>query len=728
MRVDSVMHRARRTALALALGVSALVAAPAAAVHCSRTGGPPANPVTLTLDVTYPANGAVLPAVLPCERVVNVTGTFDITGTAAPHDFYVVIDGSGSTAWDSATDVDQDGVLHEQDDTIYRAEIAAARAFVAAVDPSFARVAVIRFSRFTQVVRTLTSDLAAVDAALVGMQSDPPDLVTRFVPAIDAVSDEVVARGSRPARQQVCLFISDGMPEDQPSAIHAAAQALADLGVVIDTFQLGGSAGSPLEDMAATGGGTFTQLIVPGSIVSILPTFAPQVDHGATWRNVNTGQSGPVTLDETNHAFSVPVTLVPGPNRIVISLIATAVPLTLDCPVDVTLQPGLMADAGPAHVACDFANVVLDARGSRTVGCTTPMYQWLDCHGLALGPPSVQPMRIVPLDCVDCTRFTLVLSCAGSTCTATDDTNVTCMAAPTLAPALVDSCGNDVELACGASPTATSWWDLDSSVDSSGDGDPDNDVDVSGCDVSATLSHGGAVSLAAWTRDPASGCNAREFLRFWLGDPLPRNLDGGVCPTEMVDFSCGTPDPLSTYWWDFDTAVDSDGDGDPARDVDALGCDVVMTWPFEEWHDVAAWRQRPSGCTTLVGSGHIDVTLGARPGDVPGLLVTRDGGIVRFTWSGVPGASTYRLLRGAVSTLWVRRGYDHVADDSVGAGSCDLGRVLSTYDLDDLAAPGDFYYLVTGVTACGGEGTTGRMWNGHFESPRAPRMPTDSCP
>jgi hypothetical protein len=310
-------------------------------------------------------------------------------------------------------------------------------------------------------------------------------------------------------------------------------------------------------------------------------------------------------------------------------------------------------------------------------------------------------------------------------------TVATCATIPPPVPVVVSACALDVELDCGVTdPSFDVDWDLDPATDADGDGNPMNDADASGCALAQTYPSGGTFDLIAWASDPASGCTAFQRIGVTVAPhPAPRNIDGGSCPGAPTLFSCGVPDAGSTYWWDFDATVDSDSDGDPLDDRDAIGCDAANTWLAGGRPEVHGWTETADGCVRMIAEGTMDVTSVAVPGEAADLRVSRSGDSVTLRWTAVPGVIGHRVLRGTVLPLQRTGTYDHAADDAASQGACLVASPITTFtDLDDVADPTAFYYLVTGVNDCGGEGMTGRGFDLRQFFDRPARLPTGGCP
>lgn len=707
-----------------------MLAWPAAAVTCETTSGFGSARTTVRLDILNPSGATTVVPTNPCSQDLLLSGTWAITGQQADYDVHLVIDASGSTTDDSGIDVNGNGLLGEIEDNIYQAEILAARTFVAAADPAHVRVASIRFNKTGDVWGHLSNNLPTVDTIIDSMRWDDPRWDTYYVRAMEAVDNEVVFYGNRLARQQVCIFLSDGIPDDPMSEIQSKSQRLADLGVVIHTFALGFTESQALEEMAAITGGTFTALSRPGDIVGLLPGVIPLGPGAFTVVNERTGVPGFASLDLTAGTFRARVTLVPGTNRIVFNLGTDSTPpIVVECGVDVLMPATLVADAGPPADTCTGARILLDGSASLTTTCSYPLFQWFDCWGAALCPASSDPTCEIIACAAGCDEYRLELICDGEPCTSTATVTLDCTVAPPLSPRLRSRCGLSATLECGGDPGLPTWWDLDTTTDSDGDGDPTNDGDMLGCNITATFPTEGLQRTLVWTRDSTISCTIGHELHFTVrAFPAPRNLDGGVCPGERADFSCGSALMGATYWWDFKGAIDSNFDGDPTNDVDEAGCDASVTWVAPGTQDVHCWERDSFGCLRLVAVGTMIIGAGAIPGEVPDLMVGRRGPELDFAWGGVPGAATYRVARGTLANLWILRAYDHSADDLAGQGTCDTGGLREFVDPDDADGPANFYYLVTATLSCGGEGLPGQAWDRTDYIPRPPRIPSPGCP
>jgi Mg-chelatase subunit ChlD len=267
----------------------------------------------------------------PGEPLRNKVHQAPIRGSAAARgerpsafDVMLVIDVSGSTQVASGVDVDGDGQVGfnpqlelvapgayppdmqstDPDDTILAAEVKAAQALVATLDPERVRVGVISFSgemnpmtgerlRWDQqdawLEVPLTSDFAAVDRRLSAILQRGPHGGTNFAAGVRLAVRELAglsgARSEpRPRAKKVVLFLTDGLPTfpigtgsmpepgDTEAALNAARLAHK-AGISINTYALGPLAlTNPVAatEMARISLGTFLPVRNPGDIISFL--------------------------------------------------------------------------------------------------------------------------------------------------------------------------------------------------------------------------------------------------------------------------------------------------------------------------------------------------------------------------------------------------------------------------------------------------------------------------
>lgn len=321
---------------------------------------------------------------IPGETVSNKVHQAPIRGSAVaegtrPRDFDVmlIIDVSGSTKAASGTDVDGDGVVGidpqlelvppgtyppdlrntDPQDSILAAEIKAAEALVASLDPARVRVGVISFSgemnpltgkrvRYDQqdawVEVPLTTHFEGVRRALRGILARGPNGGTNFAAGIRLSVRELAglsqARSSpRPDAKKVALFLTDGVPTfpigtgsaedagDTEAAVNAARLAHK-AGVTINSYALGPNALTnpyAATEVARISSGTFLPVQNPGDIISFLQgvTFANVDDVAIT--NLTTREVSYDVELKPDGSFSGFVPVTEGNNHLRVTALAS---------------------------------------------------------------------------------------------------------------------------------------------------------------------------------------------------------------------------------------------------------------------------------------------------------------------------------------------------------------------------------------------------------------------
>jgi hypothetical protein len=249
-----------------------------------------------------------------------VAGLATPEGSSGTYDLVIALDASTSTHGFSQADVNGDGRLDDRwkgPDSIYRAQIRAAREFVAELrrlpgnrGGERIRVAVVSFAgdedatgeRFDpspaallQLARVdaeervpLTADYARVDRELDRLASREPEGSTDFAAGVGralatlgVLTPDAASEDPRQGAQRAILFLTDGkplLPTDRKTAEKAALYAsrlAGQAGVRIHTFALGRDVvrrgvNPVLPRMAERSEGRFTQLETPGEIVDLL--------------------------------------------------------------------------------------------------------------------------------------------------------------------------------------------------------------------------------------------------------------------------------------------------------------------------------------------------------------------------------------------------------------------------------------------------------------------------
>lgn len=294
-----------------------------------------------------------------------------------------------------------------------------------------------------------------------------------------------------------------------------------------------------------------------------------------------------------------------------------------------------------------------------------------------------------------------------------------------LAPTVVAGCADVsmTRLDCGSSAAALFAWDLDVAVDADGNGDASDDAEALGCAVLARLPRGRTVVRCTATR---LGCASHADLAVDVSgpdEPRPRAITR--CASDPVQLSCGIDATGLAVSWDLDVAADSDGDGEPANDGDASGCDVSAIFVTDGTYVKVTVSD--GACSR---SSSLQVFRGAAwvPFVVDDDRVALRGGGLAFTRGDTRAASRFRIARGDLGALWATGRLDFAADDAAGRGTCDTGPVFAWTDPDDATDEGSYYWIVTAVNDCNGrEGSAGSGWNGAPVA-RPSRTPTPACP
>ena len=320
----------------------------------------------------------------PGEAVANKVHQAPIRGNATAdgseplqYDIVIAIDLSGSTQEASGTDVDGDGEVGfnpqnelvpdgmypddllstDPGDTILAAEVAAARALIASLEPGRVRIGIVSFAgevnpqtglrlRYDQrdawVEVPLTSDFYYVHGALDKILARGPNGATNFAAAIRASITELVgltgAKSTvRADAKKLILFLTDGTPSfpfgkgtstdagDIEAALNAARLAHK-AGITINTYAIGPLAlTNPIAvtEMARITVGTFMPVRDPGQIVAFLQAISfANVDDivftNLTTREVSTDVS---LFPDGNFEGFVPVR--EGNNRVRVTALAS---------------------------------------------------------------------------------------------------------------------------------------------------------------------------------------------------------------------------------------------------------------------------------------------------------------------------------------------------------------------------------------------------------------------
>jgi len=292
-------------------------------------------------------------------------------------DVMLVIDVSDSTKVASGADVDGDGEVgvnpHNEllppgavapdvfstdlGDTVLQAQILAARALLAGLDPKRVRVGLVTFGgevslqtgerkRVDQqdawLELPLGDDYAALDRALTAILARGPHGATNFAAGIRLGIVELAglsgaASAARADARKVMLFLTDGIPTlpvgkgnredpgDDEAALRAA-QLAHQAGISINTYALGPAAlqyPRVVTEMARMTLGTYTPVQSPGDIVTLLQgvSFADVEDVVLT--NLTTGEFSSDVRLAPDGSFTGFVPVREGKNRVRVSALAS---------------------------------------------------------------------------------------------------------------------------------------------------------------------------------------------------------------------------------------------------------------------------------------------------------------------------------------------------------------------------------------------------------------------
>lgn len=335
MRAGTVTARMRRAgSLALAIGLpAALEGAGAASDSRDLSSDSP----RLQLEVEAPADAVVIRQIVP---LVEVRGRGGL-GVATAHDVVVAIDSSSSTLRATSRDIDGDGIVGEPrrpdhdhprrwttdfDDTIFRAEIAAAERLVQRLDPKTTRVGLVTFSNRSR-LRTPVGRPDRVLASLASVRTPKPTAGTSIARGIERsleAMDAAPQTANEDARGKTILLLSDGAPtlptpEKAEALTLEAAEAARRAGVRIHAFALGEEAIRETDvyrQIAERTCGTFVPVESPGEVMHYLPYVALTGLEGVRISNLTTDTPGEAIRVFPDGSFDGYVRLVPGENRI----------------------------------------------------------------------------------------------------------------------------------------------------------------------------------------------------------------------------------------------------------------------------------------------------------------------------------------------------------------------------------------------------------------------------
>ena len=320
----------------------------------------------IELAIDYPANETVFDS--PAGAFI-AGSALAARGDRPRFDVVLVLDTSFSTGQASNADVNGNGVIgsggvrglfgmgSDPGDSILAAEVAAARRLLVRFDPRNVRVGVVTFAGhaldgggggmvFTIGGATpnsvtespLTHDFGAVDRALQRVQQRGPEGDTHMAAGLDQATIELLGlRGALsetdPKSEKLVVFLTDGIPTlptaSIPYNIRAclrAADRARRKGIKVHTFALGPEAlAGPIAvvDMARHTGGTFTPIVNPGDVVSMIEGVNLVDLDSIRIRNLTTQKEAGEIETRIDGGFGALIELAPGKNRVEVVARAT---------------------------------------------------------------------------------------------------------------------------------------------------------------------------------------------------------------------------------------------------------------------------------------------------------------------------------------------------------------------------------------------------------------------
>lgn len=293
------------------------------------------------VDLEQPAPGTRISSDIGWIEVEGWAGA----GSAVEHDVVLVLDVSGSTAYASGVDVDDDGKLgrkrkridpqrsfnprhysSDPGDTVLAAELVATRRLLSRLDLERTRVGIVVFSSGADLVAPLGSDRDALDAVLRELDQGFGSGSTNLAGATRRARETLMLPTvSGKGRERSIVILSDGYPTSPGSEKLAASEAReaarqsASQGVRIFAFALGLEeikADDVFAEMAALTGGEYIHLDVPGDIIHELPRINLSSVESIEIVNVTTGEPARAPRLFPDGTFDAFLELAPGDNRI----------------------------------------------------------------------------------------------------------------------------------------------------------------------------------------------------------------------------------------------------------------------------------------------------------------------------------------------------------------------------------------------------------------------------
>jgi Mg-chelatase subunit ChlD len=292
------------------------------------------------MEVDVPADGAEHVGPLAWLEVRGWAGV----NRSGEHDVVVLVDVSGSTAYASGIDVDEDGKLgrasrrreawrsfnprylsSDPDDTVLAAELVATRRLVELLDRGRVRVGLISFHGRARLDAPLGSRPERLAAALQRLDGSFGSGMTDMAAALRLAVEALGSSDDSGERGRSILILSDGYPTAPGSEREAeraaldAARAAADAGIRVSAFALG--VGEPRDpdvfaSVARLSGGLHVRIEKPGEVIHELPRVDLAALAGVEVENVSASAPGRAIRVFPDGSFDAYAPLVRGENVI----------------------------------------------------------------------------------------------------------------------------------------------------------------------------------------------------------------------------------------------------------------------------------------------------------------------------------------------------------------------------------------------------------------------------
>src|SRR5262245_40687164 len=349
------------------------------------------------VEIDVPSNGSVV-GDAPCGLYV-AGRALALQGALRQFDVVIVIDTSRSTIDPTGADINGNGTIGkpylgrvgsifdvgstDPGDSIYAAEIAAARQMMHGLDPRTTRLGLVTFAGEPPggsgglfggrppppaiTLEPLTNDYSRIERALDQLLTREPEGATHMAAGVDQATIELLGlRGGQshpnPDSEKLVLFFTDGQPTlpygpgfeaDNVRAVLRAASRAARANVRIHSFAIGPDAlDGPVAtvEMASRTDGCFTPARHPRALVEVVEEVSFANLENVTLRNLTRKQDAAFFRSTADGAWSGLLELNPGKN--VIEVLAKATDGTHSSrTLEVMMEPGAPAPAVPDELA-----------------------------------------------------------------------------------------------------------------------------------------------------------------------------------------------------------------------------------------------------------------------------------------------------------------------------------------------------------------------------------------